>query len=76
MKICAPCFLVLLTLILDEHNLSDDNLDVRADCNSTVLKSVSQNWLQDVIRVTQQAGLTVRFTAIYIQDQKVDSLAD
>lgn len=65
MRICAPCFLISLTLILDEQNLSDDSLDVRADCDSTILKKRESKLAARCHMDNTASWLTVRFTAIY-----------
>ena len=75
MRICAPCFLVSLTLILDEQNLSDDNLDVRANCDSTILKN-RESKLAARCHMDNTASWPDCQVYGHIQDQKVDSLAD
>lgn len=75
MGICAPCFPVFLTLILDEQNLSDDNFDVRADCDSTILKKRESKL---AARCHMDNTVSWPDCQVYghIQDQQVDSLAD
>lgn len=74
-RICAPCFLVFLALILDEQSLSDDDLDVRADCDSTVLKKRESRLATRCHRDNTTSWPDCQVYG-HIQDQKVDSLAD